>query len=180
MNPGDVNLYVVGFMGTGKSTVGRAVAHHMGFSFLDSDHEIERQCGKTVAEIFAEQGEPEFRRLEREFIEGGHAQSRTVVACGGGLVIPPGMLDLVRARGVIVCLHATIETILERTERHSHRPLLNVGDPQQRVRELYAQRAPIYRGSGTVILTDARPLRDVVAHVIRVWERDARPFALAR
>lgn len=180
MNPGDVNLYVVGFMGTGKSTVGRAVAHRMGFSFLDSDHEIERRCGKTVAEIFAEQGEPGFRRLEREFIEGGHPQTRTVVACGGGLVIPPGMLELVRAHGVVVCLHATIETILERTGRHSHRPLLNVGDPQQRVRELYAQREPIYKGSGTVILTDARPLRDVVAHVIRVWERDARPFALAR
>ena len=83
MNATDVNLYLVGFMGTGKSTVGRAVAQRLGFQALDSDHEIERLGGKTIPEIFAGEGEPAFRAREREFITGGHPAERTVVSCGG-------------------------------------------------------------------------------------------------
>ena len=100
MNAADVNLYLVGFMGSGKSTVGRAVAQRLGFTALDSDHEIERLRGCTIAEIFAGEGEAAFRVHEREFITGGHPAERTVVACGGGLVMAPGMLELLRARGV--------------------------------------------------------------------------------
>src|SRR4051812_7704562 len=91
MTPPATNLYLVGFMGTGKSTVGRQVARQLGFQFLDSDHEIERLQGKPVARIFAEEGEAKFRTLEREFIERGHPADRCIVACGGGLVVPPGM-----------------------------------------------------------------------------------------
>ena len=180
MNPADVNLYLVGFMGTGKTTVGRAVAQRMGFACVDSDHEIERRSGRTVAEIFAAEGEAAFRRMEREFVETGHPAARTVVACGGGLVVQDGILERLRERGVVICLHASLETILARTERQSSRPLLNVEDPAQRIRTLYAEREPIYRSAGTVVLTDSRPLREVAAHVIRVWERDARDFARTR
>ena len=177
MNATDVNLYLVGFMGTGKSTVGRAVAHKLGFNVLDSDHEIERQRGKTIPEIFASDGEPAFRVMEREFIERGHPAERNVVACGGGLVVQPGMLEVLKSKGVVVCLHASLETILERTSRHQHRPLLAGENPGERIRTLYAAREPIYKQSGTVILTDARPLHDVVAHVMRAWRRDAMDFA---
>ena len=121
MNATDVNLYLVGFMGTGKSTVGRAVAHKLGFTLVDSDHEIERQQGKTIPEIFANEGEPAFRGMEREFIERGHSAARTVVSCGGGLVVQPGTLALLKGKGVVICLHASIETILERTSRHHRR-----------------------------------------------------------
>lgn len=177
MNAADVNLYLVGFMGTGKTTIGRAASQRMGFTLLDSDHEIERQQGKTIAEIFAGPGEPAFRALERQYIETGHPATRTVVSCGGGLVVQPGMLELLQKRGVVICLHASIETILARTARHQHRPLLNVEDPDARVRALYAQREPIYRRSGTLILTDSRPLHDIVNHVIRTWRREASEFA---
>lgn len=177
MNATDVNLYLVGFMGTGKSTVGRAVAHKLGYTLVDSDHEIERQQGKTIAEIFANDGEPAFRVLEREFVERGHPAERAVVSCGGGLVVQSGVLALLRAKGVVVCLHASIETILERTSRHQHRPLLAAENPEERIRVLYAAREPIYKQSGTVILTDGRPLHDVVAHVMRAWRRDAVDFA---
>lgn len=176
MNAADVNLYLVGFMGTGKSTVGRAVAQRLGFQALDSDHEIERLCGKTIPDIFAGEGEPAFRAREREFITGGHPAERTVVACGGGLVMQPGMLELMKARGVVICLHASIETILERTARHRHRPLLNVENPEERVRVLYAEREPVYKRAGAVILTDSRPLGDIVAHVVRTWRREAADF----
>ena len=118
--------------------------------------------------------------MEREFILGGHPGERTVIACGGGLVVPTGMADLLAQRGVIICLHASIETILARTSRQNDRPLLNVPDPEARARTLWAQREAIYRRTGTLVLTDARPLRDVVAHVVRVWQREAAEFARRR
>lgn len=177
MSPADVNLYLVGFMGTGKTTVGRVVAQRLGFALLDSDHEIEREQKLTIPELFAQRGEPAFRALERAFIEQGHPATRTVVACGGGLVVQPGMLPLLQARGVVVCLHASLETILARTARARNRPLLEVENPEERIRTLYAAREAIYRAAGTMVLTDSRPLADIAAHVARVWQRDARDFA---
>ena len=179
MNATDVNLYLVGFMGTGKSTIGRLVAQKLGFALLDSDHEIERLQGRTIAEIFATEGEVAFRVMEQAFITGGHAVERTVVACGGGLVVQSGMLERLQSHGVVICLHASIETILERTQRHGHRPLLNVDDPEQRLRTLYTAREPIYKRAGTVVLTDARPSADIVAHVLRTWRREAADFTRA-
>ena len=176
MTAADANLYLVGFMGTGKSTVGRQVARQMGFEFVDSDHEIERRQGKPVSQIFAEQGEAKFRALEREFIEHGHPAKKCVVSCGGGLVVPPGMLELLRSRGVVICMHAPIETILKRTMHATHRPLLQVEDPEQRLRELYAQREELYRRTGTMVLTDKRPLREIATHVLRVYRQEAASF----
>ena len=180
MNAADVNLYLVGFMGTGKSTVGRAVAHKLGFAMVDSDHEIERLQRKTIPEIFAQDGEPAFRAMERAFIDGGHPYQRTVVSCGGGLVVQPGMLDMLKTKGVIVCLHASVETILARTSRQQNRPLLVAENPEERIRTLFAAREPIYKRSGTVILTDSRPLADIAGHVMRAWRRDAMDFVRAR
>lgn len=180
MQPNDVNLYLVGFMGTGKTTVSRIVAARLGHRWLDSDHEIERLQGRPIAEIFANEGEPAFRKMERDFIEKGHPADRTVVACGGGLVVQEGMLAELQKRGVVVCLHATVETILRRTAGSRQRPLLNVEDPEKRIRDLYTVRDPIYRRSGSVILTDNRPQIDVVQHVLRVYRRDAIDFLRAR
>jgi shikimate kinase len=171
-----VNLYLVGFMGTGKSTVGRLLARQLDMQFLDSDHEIETAQGKAVAKIFAEDGEPRFRELEREFIASGHPARGCIIACGGGLVVPPGMLELLRSRGVIICLHAPIETILQRTMHTTHRPLLEVADRETRLRELYAQREEIYRRTGTMVLTDKRPMREIAAHVLRVYRLEAAHF----
>jgi shikimate kinase len=86
------------------------------------------------------------------------------------------MLDALQARGVVVCLHASLETILARTARHRNRPLLNVADPDAQVRALYAVREPIYKRAGSVILTDSRPLSDIVSHVMRAWRREAADF----
>jgi shikimate kinase len=165
-------------MGTGKTTVGRAVAHRLGFRCVDSDHEIEKREGKAVSDIFATAGEPAFRALERWFVDEGHPPERQVVACGGGLVVQPGMLDRLGKKGVVICLHASIETILARTGRHNKvRPLLDVDEPEARARALYAEREPIYKSAGTVILTDGRPLNEIASHVIRVWRRESADFA---
>ena len=176
MTAAATNLYLVGFMGTGKSTVGRQLAKLMDFQFLDSDHEIERVAGKPVSAIFAEQGEPGFRKLEREFVEGGHPEQGCVVACGGGLVVPAGMLELLRSRGIVICLHAPIEAILQRILHTTHRPLMQGDDPSQRLRELYAQREELYRRTGTMILTDNRTLREIAAHALRVYRQEAADF----
>jgi shikimate kinase len=176
MTAADVNLYLVGFMGTGKSTVGRLLARQLGRQFLDSDHEIERAQGKAVAKIFAEDGEPRFRALEHEFIAHGHPAHGCIVACGGGLVVPPGMLELLRSRGVVICLHAPIEAILQRTMHTTHRPLLQVEDPEARLRALYAAREETYRRTGTLVLTDRRPMREIAAHVLRVYRLEAAHF----
>ncbi|QYM79940.1 shikimate kinase [Horticoccus luteus] len=180
MNAADVNLYLVGFMGTGKTTIGRAVAARVGFQFIDSDHQIEREQAKTIPEIFAEKGEAAFRAMERAFVVEGHPGTRAVVACGGGLVVQPGNLSELQARGVVICLHASVESILARTSRFRHRPLLEVEDPAARIRELYAVRAPIYRRAGSMILTDARPLGDIVNHVLRAWRHEAKDWVRQR
>jgi shikimate kinase len=171
------NLYLVGFAGTGKSTVGRQAAQQLKFQLLDSDHEIERLKGRPVTQIFADEGEAAFRALERQFIESGHPAHGCVVSCGGGLVVPEGMLALLQTRGVVICLHASIETIIARTAHSTHRPLFKGENHEQRVRELYAKREEIYRRTGTMILTDHRPLRDIVSHVLRVYQREAREWA---
>lgn len=173
MTPSVTNLYLVGFMGTGKSVVGRQIAQQLGFQFFDSDREIEHTQGKSVARIFAEEGEARFREMEREFIEHGHPADRCIIACGGGLVVPPGRLALLHVRGVVICLHASIETILERTMRTKHRPLLQVENPEQRIRALFAEREKIYGRAGTMVLTDRRSLREIVGHVLRVYRLEA-------
>ena len=180
MSAPELNIYLVGFMGTGKTTIGRVVAQKLGFQLLDSDHEIERQVGKPIPLIFEQDGEPAFRAYERSFIERGHPDVGCVVACGGGLVVQPGMLELLKSRGVVICLHASFETILKRTQGNKNRPLLNVEDPMQRIRALYTAREPVYRNSGTLILTDGRPLGDIVAHVLRIYRREAGDFARVR
>jgi shikimate kinase len=179
MSEPGVNLYLVGFMGTGKTTVGRAAAMRLGFQVMDSDHEVERMKGQTVAQIFAGEGEGTFRALERKFIESGHPARGVVVACGGGLVVPAGMLELLRTKGVVVCLHASLDTILRRTAQARTRPLLEVENPAARIRQLYAEREEIYKRAGTVILTDFRPLHDIVMHVLRTYRREAREWERA-
>jgi shikimate kinase len=175
----DPNLYIVGFMGTGKSTIGRAVAQRLRMDFLDSDHEIERITGRRITEIFESGGEADFRRMEREFIEKGHPAHGFVIACGGGLIIPDGMLEAVSSRGVVICLHASIATIIDRVSRNKNRPLLAVEDAVTEATELYARREPVYRRAGTTVLTEGRSVFETVHHVERIYQREAREWARA-
>ncbi|WPJ96389.1 shikimate kinase [Coraliomargarita algicola] len=170
------NLYLVGFMGVGKSAIGRRVARELGLRFIDSDQQIEKEQGKKIPEIFATEGEARFRELERQFIESGHPDTGCVVSCGGGLVIQPGMKELLKQKGLVICLFASAESIIERTSRNKDRPLLNVADPASKVRALLAEREPIYMDSGACITTEGRTIPEVVRHMIRTYKSISRNF----
>lgn len=163
------NLYLTGFMGTGKSAVGRRVAYHLGMQFMDSDHTIEASEGLTIPKIFELHGEPHFRELERKFIFGGHPNHGLVVSCGGGLIMQPGLLDHMKSFGLVIALYASPETILERVSGDTNRPLLQVPDPKARIIELLEIRNPIYREVGLGIITDGRAIHEVADHVIRLY-----------
>ena len=164
------NLYLVGFMGTGKSAVGRRIAHQLGMRFVDMDREIEYGSQKTIGEIFAEDGEEHFRMLERRYVESGHPMGGCVVSCGGGLVVQPGMIECLQEKGVVICLFASPETILERTSGNLKRPLLNVEEPEKEIRQLLKERETVYCSAGTCISTENRSIQEVADHALRIYK----------
>lgn len=172
------NLYLVGFMGTGKSTVGRALARKLNLEHLDSDRAIEEAEGRPIPDIFANEGEPYFRQLEHNFIHGGHPAQGCIVSCGGGLVMAPGMIGELKRRGLVACLFASPDTILQRTRGNSNRPLLNVENPRQRIADLLAEREPVYLQAGACFYTDAQPMAEIVRHIERFYYREARRFTI--
>lgn len=163
-------------MGVGKSAIGRRVARELGFRFIDSDEQIEKAQKKKIPAIFADEGEPHFRKLEREFIESGHPDTNCVISCGGGLVVQDGMKELLKQKGVVICLFASAESIVERTSRNKNRPLLNVENPEEKVRQLLKEREPIYMDSGACITTEGRTIPEVVNHMVRTYKSNARSF----
>ena len=140
----DANLVLVGFMGTGKSAVGRRAARALGRELVDMDAVIEAREGRPIPEIFRDSGEPHFRALERALVGELAARRNLVISCGGGIVLnPDNVADFART-GVVVCLTASPEVILRRVAHDTNRPLLQAPDREARVRELLAKRQPLY------------------------------------
>jgi shikimate kinase len=160
------NLALIGFMGTGKSTVGRLVADQLRFELLDTDALIEAQAGKRITAIFRDDGEAAFRELEHATVRNLAARSKTVIATGGGLPVFFDNLDILKTYALTVCLWASPETIFERVREHTHRPLLQDPDPLGKIRSLLAKREPFYRQADVLINTEQRPVREVAAQVL--------------
>lgn len=165
------NIYLIGFMGVGKSAVGRALARALKMDMIDSDHAIEREQGMPISRIFEEKGEAAFRKMERDFIEHGHPAEGVVVSCGGGLPLQPGMKDLLGQKGIVVCLFANPETIIKRTVGNPKRPLLNVDNPEERIRSLMKEREPVYLSVGIGVSTEMRTIPEVVKNIVRVYRQ---------
>ncbi len=144
MNPALGNLVLVGFMGTGKSAVGRILAARMGRTFVDMDATIETRTGKTISTIFAADGEPYFRTLERALASELATQTGLVIASGGGLVLNPQNIRELSRTGTVICLTATPEAILARLAGAQNQPLLAGTERERRVRDLVEQRRPFY------------------------------------
>ena len=164
-------------MGVGKSSIGRRVARELGYQFIDSDQQIEKEQGARITEIFAAHGESHFRKLERQFIDSGHPDSGCVISCGGGLVIQDGMKEVLKSKGVVICLFASLESILERTTRNNNRPLLDVEDPAAEIRTLLEEREPIYMSCGTSISTDQRSIFEVTCNILRSYKSTVKALS---
>lgn len=150
------NIVFIGFMGSGKTSVGRLVAQRLGFQFVDTDAVVVERAGMQIPEIFARHGEPWFRDHETSALSSLGILSRAVISTGGGVVLRPENRKLLRELGFVVWLTASEEVIFERVSRNKKRPLLQTADPRRTVHELLEQRHDLYQGAAqfTVDSTD--------------------------
>ena len=174
------NIFLVGPMGAGKTTIGRQLATLLQKRFLDADHEIEKRTGVTIPVIFEIEGEPGFRRRESTVI-GELTQERDIVlATGGGVVLLEENRQALKQRGTVVYLQADIETLVERTRRDRNRPLLQTEDPRGKIEELLREREPIYRLIADVVIDTGQRApssvaRDIVARLKDLDTTDENP-----
>lgn len=160
------NLALIGFMGTGKSSVGRLIAQTLHFAYLDTDQVVEFRAHKSISEIFQQDGEPAFREWERRIVEELTHRTRTVISTGGGLPTDQANLESLKTHSLVVCLWASADTIYERVRGHDHRPLLDDVDPLAKIRNLLAFREPYYRQADVLVNTERRSVREVAVQVI--------------
>ena len=146
------NIYLVGLMGAGKSTVGRWLARRLKLRFLDSDQEIERRCGVKIPVVFEIEGEAGFRTREAQVIAELVALDHIVLATGGGAVLSPTNRQRLAERGFVIYLRARPEHLYERVRHDRNRPLLAAADPLARLRELYLERDPLYQAVADLVV----------------------------
>jgi len=163
-------IYLTGFMGSGKSTIGPILANVLGFNFTDVDTLIERLAGKRVVEIFATDGEPRFRTLERRALESTTSFREHVVSLGGGTLSNQENLDLIRHHGLLVYLQLSPEEIFERVSHRTDRPMLQGEDPRLRIEQLLAARARAYAQADVTVDTSTRTVEEVVECIVRRLE----------
>ena len=163
------NIYLVGPMGAGKTTVGRHLAELLGRDFIDSDHEIERKTGATIPWIFEKEGEVGFRLRETNVLNELTSRSSLVVATGGGAVTQPDNRKFLNQRGIVVYLYTPVELQLQRTYRDKNRPLLQVDDPEQKLRDLLSARDPLYREIAHYIIeTNQGAARELAQKILQL------------
>ncbi|MDD2679402.1 MAG: shikimate kinase [Candidatus Omnitrophica bacterium] len=162
------NIYLVGFMGTGKSAVGSALAKKKKWRFVDLDELIELREKRAIADIFAKEGEAHFRRLEKKALKEVAKEKKFVVACGGGIVIDEENIKIMKDSGIIICLKASPEEIFKRVSGTTHRPLLKVQNPKERIELLLKLRSPYYAKAHKCIDTSKLPVKEVIAKILKV------------
>lgn len=170
-------VFLIGFSFSGKTQVGKRVARRLGWSYVDTDDLIVQKAGKPISRIFAEDGEPCFRQLERQALRRVCRRKKVVVATGGGMILDEANRDLMVRKGVVVCLEARPETIYQRLLRDAQegtnpmvRPLLQGQDPLERIRHLKAYRQPFYAEAHRTVETDSMTLEEVADEVVRGWQ----------
>lgn len=160
------NIYLVGLMGAGKTTVGKQLARRLGRVFLDTDHEIVHRTGVPIPTIFEIEGEPGFRRREAQTIADLTQMSGIVLATGGGVVLNPDNRRALHDSGWVVYLNAPPAQLFERTRHDRNRPLLQVDDPLAKLKELHAQRDPLYRETAHFTVDGGRMSASTVVQLI--------------
>ncbi len=161
------NIVLTGFMGTGKTAVGKILSQKLGFALIDADAEIEREQKTTITDIFNRLGEAAFRDMETAVIKRLSVLEKAVLSTGGGAVLRAENMDALREKWIVVCLAASPETILRRTSTNKNRPLLQVADPLQKIREMYDFRRPYYEKADIIINTDEMGPLQVAEEIIK-------------
>jgi shikimate kinase len=150
------NIYLVGLMGAGKTTIGRLLAKHFARPFFDSDHEIEARTGVKVPIIFEIEGEAGFRQREAQVIAELTSRHGIVLATGGGAILDPANRAALKSTGYVVYLRAQPPDLWLRTQQDRNRPLLRTADPESRLRQLYADRDPLYLETAHLVMDTGR------------------------
>ena len=162
------NIFLVGFMGSGKTTVGKQLAVDLGKEFFDCDRELEERTGVDIPYIFDLEGEEGFRRREAAVLRELTGKQGIVLATGGGVVVDPENRRALTSNGLVIYLHASAELLYQRTSRDHSRPMLYAEDPRARIDELLKVREPLYREvSNLVVETGRRGFRRVVQDIVR-------------
>jgi shikimate kinase len=166
------NIFLIGPMGAGKTTIGRMTAKQLGAAFIDSDKEIEKRTGVSIPMIFEYEGEGGFRRREAEVLAELVTLQGIVLATGGGSILLPENREALHQHGFVVYLHCPVDKQLERTHRDNHRPLLKTDNPRQRLQELFTIREPIYRSLADLVVdTGQCTSRTVARQILRAYTR---------
>jgi shikimate kinase len=160
------NIILVGFMGTGKSVVGKKLAAKLNRDFVELDDIIETREKMPIKDIFEKKGEPYFRLVEKEVVKEASQRKNIVISAGGGAIIDEENFKNLKNSGTIICLKASPETILKRTIDLKTRPLLNVPDPKKKIEELLKKREPYYNKADFNIDTDSLSIVDIVLNIM--------------
>jgi len=164
------NIVLVGFMGAGKSVTSEIVAGQLGLEHVSTDAAIVEREGRSINQIFAQNGETYFRDVETRVIKEMSGRPGQVIDCGGGVVLRSENLSALKERGLVVYLKTSPAVVYDRVKRETHRPLLKVTDPLTTIQELMGARTAFYAQADCEVLTDGKTAQDVAREVIRLWE----------
>lgn len=161
-----MSIALVGMPGCGKSTVGRHLARQLGWRFVDTDAEAEREIGAPIRDFFEAQGEEAFRAIEQDIVDRVTRAQGSVIATGGGAVLREANRNALSSRTQVVYLRTSPEELFKRLRHDTQRPLLQVGDPLRRLRELFRVRDPLYRATARYVIEIGRPTVPTLVNMI--------------
>lgn len=150
------NIFLVGMMGAGKTTVGKLLAQQLGKTFVDSDEEIQQRTGVTIPHIFDVEGEAGFRQRETNVIQDLVRLDNMVLATGGGAVLNGQNRDALRGNGIVIYLRSSVHDLWQRTRHDRNRPLLQTADPRATLKDLYEQRDPLYSQVADLVISTGK------------------------
>lgn len=162
------NIVLIGFMGTGKTTIATKLANRLNMQYVSTDTMIEKKEKRTINEIFTVEGEEYFRDVESGVVKEASCMDNVVIDAGGGAVLREENMENFKSKGVVVCLTAGEDVIFARTKKYKHRPLLNVEDPKLKIRTLLSKRAPYYQKADHVIDTGKLTAKQAVEKIIEI------------
>lgn len=162
------NIILVGFMGSGKTTIAMKLSHELKMRYVSTDDIIEKKEKRTINEIFTKDGEDYFRSVESEAVREACSMENVIIDLGGGAVLRDENWNFMKSSGVVICLTADEDAIMERTKKYKHRPLLNVEDPKQKIQNLMRQRAPFYARADHCVDTGKLTVKQAVKNIIEI------------